>query len=72
MSDKMTKPQHLVALLILIPSIPFALPLSVLTTAFRWLSEACEWLYDFVGAPFLWLHRAWLIRCERVNRERRS
>lgn len=67
---KLTKPQHFVALLILLPCVPFALPLSLLTTAFRWLSDGCEAIHDLVGTPFLYVRRQWLIRCERVNARR--
>ena len=63
----MTKPQHLVALLIMLPSIPFALPLSLLVVATRWASIAAEALYEWVGWPFLELRHRWLVRCDRIN-----
>ncbi len=65
--SKMTRCQHLIGLLIMLAAIPFALPLSALVLVFRWLSDGSEWLYDFVGTPFLWANRKWAIRCERVN-----
>lgn len=65
--NKLTKAQHLVALLIMLPSIPFALPLSLLVLLTRWASIAAEDIYDCVGTPFLYLRRLWLIRCDRVN-----
>lgn len=64
---KMTKRQHIVGLLIMLPSIPFALPLSVLVLVFRWLAYGSEWLYDVVGTPFLWANRKWAVRCDRIN-----
>lgn len=66
---KLTKRQHLVALLIMLPSIPFALPLSLLVLLTRWASLAAESLYDWVGWPFLEVRHLWLVRCERVNTE---
>lgn len=64
---KLTKRQHIVAILIMLPSIPFALPLSLLVLLTRWASEGAEWLEDTVSTPFLAARRFWLIRCERVN-----
>ena len=67
LTDGLTKKQHLVALLIMLPSMPFAIPLSLLVTLTRGLNIGSEWLYDLVGHPFLAVRRAWIIRCERVN-----
>ena len=64
---EMTRRQHLVGLLIMLPSIPFALPLSLLVLVTRWASIGAEALYEWVGAPFLYVNRLWAIRCERVN-----
>jgi hypothetical protein len=64
---RMSKRQHLVGLLIMLPSIPFALPLSILVFLTRWAHVGAEWLYEIVGTPFLWMNRQWELRCERVN-----
>jgi len=66
----LTKRQHLVALLIMLPGIPFALPLSLLVVLTRWAGIAAEAIYDWVGWPFLEVRHRWLARCERVNSER--
>jgi hypothetical protein len=63
----LTKRQHLVALLIMLPSIPFSLPLSILVLVTRWLNVGAEATYYWVGRPFLEVRRRWLIHCERVN-----
>lgn len=67
---KLTKAQHFVALLILLPSVPFALPLSILMIVTRCAAYCAEALYEWVGRPFLYVRRLWLIRCERVNAAR--
>ncbi len=64
----MTKRQHFIALLLLLPSLPFALPLSLLVLLTRWAADGTEWLYEAVSVPFLELNRWWAIRCERVNK----
>jgi len=64
---KLTKHQHFIALLIMLPSIPFALPLSLLVFATRWAHITAERIYDWVGWPFLEARHRWIIRCERVN-----
>lgn len=64
----MTKRQHFIALLLMLPGVPFALPLGLLMAFFKYGHIASEWLYDVVGAPFIWVNRKWAIRCERVNR----
>jgi len=64
----MTKRQHFIAFLLMLPGVPFALPLALLGLFFRYGLIAVEWLYDVVGVPFLWVNRMWAIRCERVNR----
>lgn len=64
---KLSKAQHLVAFLILLPSVPLAILLSLLVTVSRGALIGSEWLYDTVGWPFLSARRKWLERCERVN-----
>lgn len=67
---KLTKAQHLVGLLILLPSMPLAIPLSLLVTLTQWANVAAEAIYDWVGYPFLTAHHWWMIRCERTNSAR--
>jgi len=63
----MTKPQHIVALLIMLPSLPFALPLGLLVLLSDWLNRAAEWLYETTSVPFLWANRKWEVRCDKLN-----
>ena len=64
---KLTKAQHIVALLMLIPVVPLALPLWALTKLFRMASDTCEAMDELACVPFMAAHRAWVHRCERVN-----
>jgi hypothetical protein len=66
--ERMTRRQHFIALLLLLPGIPFALPLGLLVVFFKYGHIAAEWLYETLSIPFLWVNRLWAIRCERVNR----
>ena len=70
MKLKLTKRQHFIALCILLLGAPLALPLSLLHWVFQFGADSVGRVYDFVGMPFMALHRAWEIRCERVNAAR--
>lgn len=67
---ELTKGQHLIAFLIVLPGLPLSAPIYLVGMAAYWLHRGCERLYDVAGAPFLSVHRAWIARCERVNASR--
>jgi len=63
----MTKGQHIIAVLILLPSLPLSVPLALLCAVTGWLHIGSEWLYEKTSIPFLWINRKWSVYCDERN-----